>query len=64
MYNLLSKSFGQNEGFTVGLLLLPFIFFPLLGFGNYAYLGPAGMVNHFNDSNYRDPFDNRTPPQV
>ncbi len=64
MYNLLSKSFGQNEGFTIGLLFLPFIFFPLLGFGNYRYIGPAGMANNFNDNNYRDPFDNRTPPQV
>ena len=64
MYNLLSKSFGQSEGFTIGLLLLPFVFFPLLGFGNYPYLGPAGasMVNRFNDSDYRDPFNTNTPP--
>ena len=40
--NLLSKSFGKNEGFTIGLLLLPFIFYPILGFGNTEYVGPAG----------------------
>ncbi len=40
--NLLSKSFGKNEGFTVGLILLPFIFYPILGFGNAKYNGPAG----------------------
>lgn len=40
--NLLSKSFGQNVGFTIGLLLLPFIFYPILGLGDSSYKGPAG----------------------
>jgi len=40
--NLLSKSFGKDEGFTVGLIFLPFIFLPILGFGDAAYTGPAG----------------------
>ncbi|MDC0909479.1 DUF5684 domain-containing protein [Flavobacteriales bacterium] len=35
--NLLSKKFGKEEGFTVGLLLLPFIFIPILGYGNSEY---------------------------
>ncbi len=39
--NLLSKSFGHSEGFTVGLLLLPIIFYPILGFGDSTYQGPA-----------------------
>ncbi|PLX04496.1 MAG: hypothetical protein C0595_03010 [Marinilabiliales bacterium] len=43
--NLLSKSFGQNEGFTLGLLFLSIIFYPMLAFGNYEYKGPAGKVN-------------------
>src|ERR1035437_3141723 len=44
--NLLSKSFGQSEGFTVGLVLLPYIFIPILGFGSYKYIGPsAGGLN-------------------
>lgn len=43
MYNLLSKSFGKTEGFTVGMILLPFIFFPILGFGDAVYQGPAGL---------------------
>lgn len=42
MTNLLSKSFGQGVGFTIGLLLLGIIFYPMLGFGDYKYLGPAG----------------------
>lgn len=35
--NLIAKSFGKNEGFTVGLILLPFIFWPILGFGDAKY---------------------------
>jgi hypothetical protein len=33
----LSKSFGKGVGFTVGLILLPFIFFPILAFGKATY---------------------------
>lgn len=42
MTNLLAKSFGKNVGFTIGLLLLPFIFYPILGFGDAQYIRPAG----------------------
>ena len=42
MTNLLSKSFGKGEGFTIGLILLPLIFYPILGLGSAKYLGPAG----------------------
>lgn len=47
--NLLSKSFGKEEGFTVGMVLLPFVFFPILGFGSAEYKGQAG--NNFQPSN-------------
>jgi len=40
--NLLSKSFGKDEAFTVGLILLGIIFYPILGFGDAKYVGPAG----------------------
>jgi hypothetical protein len=40
VYNLLSKSFGKSEGFTVGLILLPIIFYPILAWGDAKYLGP------------------------
>ena len=43
--NLLSKSFGKSEGFTVGLILLGFIFYPILGLGDAEYVGPAGEQN-------------------
>jgi len=64
--NLLSKSFGQSEGFTVGLLLLSFIFYPILAFGNYQYLGPAGAPGGLKpidpSAGYKDPFGNTPPP--
>jgi hypothetical protein len=43
--NLLSKSFGKNEGFTAGLIFLPFIFYPILGFGNAEYRGPVDPLS-------------------
>jgi len=68
--NLLSKSFGQSEGFTVGLILLSFIFYPILAFGNYQYLGPSAAEakgtwtpppSPFEPNNYQDPSNS---PQV
>ena len=41
LYVWLARSFGQGVGFAVGLLLLPFIFIPILGFGSSKYIGPA-----------------------
>lgn len=42
-YNLLSKSFGKDAGFTVGLVLLGIVFFPILAFDkSIQYQGPAG----------------------
>lgn len=40
--NLLSKSFGKDVGFTLGLIFLSIIFYPILGFGNAEYQGTAG----------------------
>ncbi|HQV77912.1 MAG TPA: DUF5684 domain-containing protein [Chitinophagales bacterium] len=34
----LSKAFGKDVGFTIGLLLLPFIFIPLLALGSAEYV--------------------------
>ena len=39
----LARSFGKGTGFAVGLLLLGFIFYPMLGFGPDRYLGPDGQ---------------------
>lgn len=42
MTNLLSKSFGKDILFTIGLLFFGIIFYPILGFGDAKYIGPAG----------------------
>ncbi len=39
----LAKSFGKDTGFGIGLLLLGFIFYPILGFGDAVYIGPNGV---------------------
>lgn len=53
-YNMLSKSFGKDEGFTVGLVLLGFVFLPILGFGSAQYLGPYGDKAAFDARNLND----------
>ncbi len=35
--NGISKGFGKDAGFTVGLVLLGFVFFPILAFGKATY---------------------------
>jgi hypothetical protein len=37
----IAKSFGQGVGFGLGLLLLGFIFYPILGVGSAQYQGPS-----------------------
>lgn len=34
-----SRAFGQGIGFALGLWILPFVFFPLLGFSDYTHRG-------------------------
>ena len=51
VYIDLAKNFGKGTGFGVGLVLLSFVFFPILGFGDARYLGPspvqgAGTMAH------------------
>jgi hypothetical protein len=41
----LAKSFGKSSGFAVGLILLSFIFIPILGLGSSTYVGPAGKAS-------------------
>ncbi len=42
----LAKTFGRGTGFGVGLALLGFIFFPLLGFSDATYGGPPARVGN------------------
>ena len=52
--NMLSKSFGKDEGFTAGLIFLGIIFYPILGFGSAKYVGPYGDPNLFNEYRNRN----------
>ena len=38
-----AKNFGKGAGFGIGLALLPFIFYPILGFSGARYQGVAGL---------------------
>ena len=40
--DLFVKSFGKDSAYTVLCLIFPFIFLPVLAFGDEVYLGPAG----------------------
>ena len=40
-YISLAQNFGKGTGFALGLVFLPFIFFPILGFGDAQYAGKA-----------------------
>ena len=37
----ISRNFGKGGGFAVGLIFLPWIFYPILGFGVAQYQRPA-----------------------
>ncbi|MBL8924448.1 MAG: signal peptidase I [Myxococcaceae bacterium] len=37
----LAKSFGKSTGYAIGMILLPFIFIPMLGFSDAQYGGPS-----------------------
>ncbi len=39
----LACAFGKGVGFTIGLIFLPFIFYPILAFGKATYQGPIKM---------------------
>ena len=38
----LARSFGKGIGWGLGLWILPFVFFPMLGFGGANYRSPGG----------------------
>lgn len=40
----IAKNFGKSAAFGIGLLLLPIIFFPILGFGSARYEGAAPVA--------------------
>lgn len=57
LYNMISKSFGKTEGFTAGLVILGFIFWPVLGFGSAQYQGPYGKPEAFRSYKDKNKFE-------
>ena len=41
----LAKVFGKSGGYAIGLILLPFVFYPILGFGDARYSPPANPAS-------------------
>jgi hypothetical protein len=39
-----ARNFGKSDGYGIAMALLPFIFFPLLGFGSAQYQGDRTPV--------------------
>lgn len=50
MINLLAKKFERNVGFSVGLIFLSVIFFPLLAFKEYKYSENTESQFHLEDA--------------
>lgn len=55
----LAKAFGKSGGFAVGLIFLPYVFNPILGFDGSTYLGVPGSGQHEgyapNSGDYQQP---------
>lgn len=49
--NDLAKAFGKGTGFTVGLVLLNFVFVPILAFGSAVYTKPVRPETAGSNSN-------------
>ncbi len=40
IYAGVANNYGKGVGFTLGLIFLPFVFIPILGYGGATYQGP------------------------
>ncbi|MBL7816757.1 MAG: signal peptidase I [Saprospiraceae bacterium] len=50
--NLFVKKFGKSEGWTVGCLFLPFIFFPMMAFSDdVQFIGYSYDTDNWNTEN-------------
>ncbi|OQA23814.1 MAG: hypothetical protein BWY61_01370 [Firmicutes bacterium ADurb.Bin354] len=50
----MTESFGINGGYAVGLIFLPYVFYPIIGFSkNIHYICPGGNKNQsYTNQNY------------
>ena len=61
-FDALCKCFGKESGFTAGLILLPPVFWCILGFGSARYLGPAAGYQQVHTP--QPGYPQQQPPQA
>jgi hypothetical protein len=49
------KAFGKDAGFAIGMLLLPIVFWPILGFGSAQFIGAGKARRRDVDDDYDRP---------
>jgi hypothetical protein len=54
-----AKKFGKGGGYGIGLTLLPFIFYPMLGFGDAQYAGRRKRYDDDDDDEEEDEEEER-----
>lgn len=57
-----AKAFNKGPGFGVGLALLPFVWYPMLGMGPAQYVGFKKVVNKPGEDN--QPVGQQEPPKT
>ena len=40
----IAENFGKGNGFAIGMILLPIIFYPILAFGDAKYIGESAAA--------------------
>ena len=59
----LAKAFGKSGGFAVGLIFLPYVFNPILGFDGSTYLGVPGSGRRVQQEGYAPSSDSDQQPE-
>ena len=57
-----ARAFGKEDAFAIGLILLPIVFYPIIGFGNAEYKGDKNPMNDFVFKKAQEVYDNKTTP--
>ena len=59
----LAKAFGKGGGFAVGLIFLPYVFYPILAFDGSTYLGVPGSGRRVQQEGYAPSSDSDQQPE-
>jgi hypothetical protein len=58
-----AKAFGKSTGFAIGMIFLPVIFYPMLGFGPAQYVGGMAMPQQYYPPQPQGGYYPPQPPQ-